>query len=254
MLFPQVPLKRKTNGVFIFVHTVLLVILPKERIPDQKQELGCLYLSNMWITWHISIFLYPLPPWLGSLNVGRGLWGPLLWKQLSQFFSSSLASLSSFEAPSCSWQGPGIPNSIFSQTVPVSCLDGVFLHRKNKNLTSWHSCSQLPVCLHPCHVGSGRDPENMGRHSINRRWKHLGCHPWRVTMQWDQILVRLLFRWFTLDECTFKFWNCFLQVMFPELTSCYTIKFLKKTFFGTQSALSFLHQLRLRPGENTVSR
>ena len=84
MLFPQFPLKRKTNGVFIFVHTVLLIIFPKERIPDQKQELGCLYLSNVWITWHISHL--PLPPptmtWLTQCGE-RALRPPALETTLS---------------------------------------------------------------------------------------------------------------------------------------------------------------------------
>lgn len=42
MLFPQFPLKRKTNGVFVCVHTALLIIFLQERIPDQKQGMGSL--------------------------------------------------------------------------------------------------------------------------------------------------------------------------------------------------------------------
>lgn len=96
MLFPQFPLQRKTNGVFVCVHTALLIIFLQERIPDQKQGMGSLLEQHCEFHGISLIFLCPLPSWLGS-TWGRAAKPPALESTLSALVQ--LSHLSRLEAP-----------------------------------------------------------------------------------------------------------------------------------------------------------
>lgn len=115
-----IPIKKENKRVFAFIYTALLIIFPQERIPDQKQGLSCLYLSNMRTAWHFSyLSLYPDHDLVQCEK--RAARPPTLESTLSVLLQQSC--LSGLEVPSSAHdKDQECPTLSSPKQFPASCL------------------------------------------------------------------------------------------------------------------------------------